>query len=256
MQQELQLNYKVYGDQGFPLVIIHGLFGSLDNWASLAKRFSSHFQVFTIDQRNHGLSPHTSDFTIELLSNDLLHFLQQQQLEQVHLLGHSLGGKTAMNFAIEHPQRVSKMVVADIAPKAYPLHHQLILEALHSLDIGEVSSRKEAESILSMRISEPSTLQFLLKNLTWNSENKLVWKFNLESLTRNIQEVGAAQAGICTVESLFLRGDRSGYIQDSDFESIYNQFPFSEIHTIPQCGHWLHAEQPELFYREVFDFLV
>ncbi len=254
VEKTVPLNFKVYGESGPALVIVHGLFGSLDNWASLAKRFSNDFQVFTVDQRNHGLSPHTDDFSIELLAEDLKAFLDDRNLKKVNLIGHSLGGKTGMHLAIAHPDRVGKLVVADIAPKAYPLHHQVILDALHSLDFGELSSRKEAELLIGQRIQEPSTLQFLLKNLTWKEEGKLAWKFNLKSLTQHIQEVGKLQEGICTVETLFLRGDRSGYIHESDYQSIYQQFPFSEIHTLSNCGHWLHAEQPELFYQEVSRF--
>lgn len=255
VETTVPLHFKVYGETGPALVIVHGLFGSLDNWATLAKRFSSDFQVFTVDQRNHGLSPHTDNFSIELLAEDLKSFLDARGLEKVNLIGHSLGGKTGMQLAINNPNRIGKLVVADIAPKAYPLHHQVILDALHSLDFGDLSSRKDAEILMGQRIQEPSTLQFLLKNLTWKEEGKLAWKFNLKSLTEHIQEVGMPQEGICTVETLFLRGDRSGYIREGDYQSIFQQFPFSEIHTLTNCGHWLHAEQPELFYQEVSRFL-
>lgn len=251
----LSLHSKVYGDLGPALIIVHGLFGSLDNWAGMAKRFSEKFKVYLVDQRNHGCSPHTDEFSIELLAEDLKNFLDENHLKKVHLLGHSLGGKAGMQLALRYPDRLNKLVVADIGPKAYPMHHQVILEALHSVKPGEIKSRKEAEMVLSRHINELSTLQFLLKNLTWNEDGTLVWKFNLKSLSEHILEVGKPQEGICPVKTLFLRGEHSGYIQEVDFESIQQQFPFSDIHTLSDCGHWLHAEKPDLFFEEVNQFL-
>ncbi len=250
------LNYKQYGNESSsPLLIAHGLFGSLDNWVTLAKQFSTDFNVYCVDLRNHGLSPHTEAFSIELLAEDLNHFIETKIGKPTAVIGHSLGGKAAMHLAINFPQSLSKLIVADIAPKAYPPHHQIILQALHSLDFTSITSRKEAEEMLFKQLKDLSTVQFLAKNIARTDDGKLKWKFNLESLTTHIAEVGKPQVGICTLSTLFLRADRSNYVLDSDVEAIQEQFPFSEINTIENAGHWLHAEQPKAFYEAVIGFL-
>jgi pimeloyl-ACP methyl ester carboxylesterase len=254
--KEIKLNFRKYGEGEKNLIIIHGLFGSLDNWASLAKRFANYFTVYTLDLRNHGLSPHTEEFSIKILSDDLELFIQNHIGKPVSIIGHSLGGKVAMHIAINNPYLIEKLIVADIGPQEYPPHHQLIIEMLKSLDLTKLKSRKEAEILMFEKIESKSMAQFLLKNLAWNAEGEFRWKFNLDAISKNILEVGKAQEGICTKKTLFLRGELAGYINSQDFAKIYEQFPFSDIETLPNTGHWLHAEQPELFFNLSISFLL
>lgn len=249
------LNYKVFGE-GMPLIILHGLFGSLDNWVTLGKKFAEDHQVFLIDQRNHGLSFHTDEFSYGHMAADLNQFMAEQRLTKAHLLGHSMGGKTVMSFAVEHPDKVDKLIVADIGPKFYPVHHTEIIKALYSVDIASIQSRKAADEQLSKRISNFGIRQFLLKNLQ-RSDNGFQWKMNLDVIAKNIEEVGKAlnQNALFNHPTLFLRGDKSDYILDDDFNIIHSIFTDSKIKTVSNAGHWLHAENPSEFYQYVSEFL-
>ncbi|NND87869.1 MAG: alpha/beta fold hydrolase [Flavobacteriaceae bacterium] len=243
---------------GTPLLILHGFLGMGDNWKTLGNRFATHdLEVHLIDQRNHGRSFHHSEFSYEAMAEDLLRYLDHYKIEKCYLLGHSMGGKTAMQFAIEHPQRVEKLIVADIAPKSYPQHHQDILKSLGSLDFEKISSRSEADRVLANYIPDLGTRQFLLKNLYWVSKGKLGLRVNLEVVTDQIAEVGKALPASTRYEGpvLFLRGERSGYIEDIDLLSIKRHFPQAVLKTVSSAGHWLHAENPDEFYRYVMNFL-
>jgi esterase len=254
----MQLNFKKSGS-GEPLVILHGLFGSLDNWQSLGRQFSEDFTVYLVDQRNHGQSPHSEEWSYELMVEDLENFFKEHHIENPILLGHSMGGKTAMFYAVKHPGKLKKLIVADIAPRAYKPHHQQVLDALFAVDVKNISSRKEAEDRISALISDFGTKQFLLKNLYWEDiENKkLAWRFNLDVISKNIADIGKAVPDNSVVENLpilFLRGSNSNYISDNDQEMINKIFPEAEIKTIEGAGHWLHAEKPTEFYQAVLGF--
>ncbi len=238
-------------------MILHGFLGMGDNWRSLGNSFASYYEVHLIDQRNHGRSFHSEDFSYELMVEDLVRYMDHHGMEKAHVLGHSMGGKTAMLLAVEHPDRVDRMIVADIAPKFYPRHHQFILNALRAVDFDTVSSRSEVEEVFKPYIPEWGIRQFLLKNVYRKSREELAYRFNLDSLEENIDEVGVELPPRSTSEvpTLFLRGVNSGYITPADESLIRAHFPNSEIADIPDAGHWLHAENPDEFYKKVVSFL-
>ena len=251
------LHSNTFG-KGKPFIILHGFLGMGDNWKTLAKKFSeSNFEIHLVDQRNHGRSFHSEDFDYELMTEDLKHYCETNDLRDIILLGHSMGGKTAMLFATKYPELVSKLLVADISPRYYPIHHDAILEGLSSLDFSEIGSRSEADDILSHYVQEAGIRMFLLKNLFWVEKGQLGLRINLEVLKENVSEVGEALPihAIFKKETLFLRGDRSEYIGETDEAIIYRHFPNSEIVTILNSGHWLHAENPKEFYDAVINFI-
>ena len=255
------LHSKIIGE-GEPLLIMHGFLGMGDNWKTLAKKFANSdnhqdYEVHLIDQRNHGRSFHSDDFNYELLVDDLLTYINHYNLQNVNLLGHSMGGKVAMLFAVSYPKRVKKLVVADIAPKFYPTHHDVILEGLNAIDFSTQKSRKEVEAVLQEYISDYGIRQFLLKNVYWQTKDKLGFRFNLQSLIENIDEIGAALPSLTIFEGdvLFLKGENSGYINEDDNALIEAHFPKAVVVTVKNAGHWLHAENPTDFYDYVVSFL-
>lgn len=250
------MHSKVLG-KGEPLLILHGFLGMGDNWKTLGNSFAENYQVHLIDQRNHGRSFHTEDFSYELLVEDLLAYMDHYRLDRAHLLGHSMGGKTAMLFAVTHPERMRKLVVADIAPKYYPPHHQFILQALHAVDFSIVDSRNDIDEIFKKFIPEQGIRQFLLKNVYRKDKQQLAYRFHLESLEEHIEEIGVGlpPREVFDGEVLFLKGANSGYIAPEDESLIQAHFPNSRIVVIPNAGHWLHAENPTDFYRAVAGFL-
>ena len=251
------LHSRIIGE-GKPLVILHGFLGSGDNWKTLGNKFAAAgFQVHLVDQRNHGKSFHSDDWSYEFMVKDLKEYCLYHSLEHISLLGHSMGGKTAMAFATSYPEMVEKLIIADIGPKAYPSHHHDILKALGSLDFETLSTRGEADIVLSNYIKDIGTRQFLLKNLYWESKGKLGLKINLPVLIEKISEVGRVldQDAVYEGESIFVRGEYSGYIEDVDEMGIKRQFPKAKIATVSGAGHWLHAENPTDFYHIVINFL-
>ena len=252
----MKLHSQILGE-GTPLVILHGFLGMGDNWGTLAKRFADDgFQVHLVDQRNHGRSFHDPEFSYPLMAGDLKHYCDAEQLDKVDIIGHSMGGKTAMQFATDHPERVSGLLVADIAPKYYPQHHQDILKALNALDFDTLKSRGEADEALARYISHTGVRQFLLKNLYWKKKGRLGLRINLPVLIEKIEEVGKPLAQEAYFEGpvLFLAGERSGYIEPVDQLLINKHFPNAEIGKIPKAGHWLHAENPDAFYERSLAF--
>lgn len=244
--------------KGRPFIILHGFLGSGDNWKSLANDFAeAGFEMHLLDQRNHGRSFHSNDFSYELMAEDLNDYLKENDLDDIVLMGHSMGGKTAMQFAVTYPGKIAKLIIADIGPKRYPQHHQDILKALSTLDFESIKSRGEADKLLSKYIEDLGTRQFLLKNLYWKEKGKLALRMNLPVLADNIEEIGKPlkEGSIFKGETLFLKGENSGYIEDFDAGLIKNHFPQSKIQTVANAGHWLHAENPSEFYRYVMDFL-
>lgn len=251
------LHSNIIGE-GKPFIILHGFLGMGDNWKTLAKQFSeSNYQVHLVDQRNHGRSFHSEEFDYELMADDLKAYCDKHNLSDIILLGHSMGGKTAMLFAATFPKLVSKLMVADISPRYYPIHHDTILEGLTSLNFSEIKSRGEADEALSNYIKDQGVRMFLLKNLYWVEKGQLGLRLNLPVLKENVAEVGEALPIHATFEkdTLFLRGDRSEYIGEQDEIIIHRHFPNSKIVTISNAGHWLHAENPEDFYTTVIKFL-
>lgn len=254
----MKLFFRKLGS-GKPLFILHGLFGSSDNWQTLGKQFAENYTVYFIDQRNHGRSPHDPEENYAVMSDDLLELMNDENLNKVILLGHSMGGKTAMHFAISHPERVEKLIVVDIGPKKYPVTNQHIIDALEKVNLDELKSRKEVEEILSKYITDMVTLQFLLKNLYWDDEKRLAWRFNLEALKTNAKQVGEATimpSAPLTMPVLFVRGGKSAHIFNSDSRLIHQMFANAKIVTIPEAGHWVHADRPKEFYEVVIEFLM
>ena len=251
----MQLNFKKTGS-GPPLVILHGLFGSLDNWFSIAKELVEHYTLYLVDQRNHGDSPHSNEWNYGVMVEDLRELLDAEGLDSVYLMGHSMGGKTVMNFAVTYPERVRKLIVGDIAPRYYPIHHQVILEGLNALDLSQLQSRKEADEQLAAFIPELGIRQFLLKSLGRDT-NGFAWKVNLSVITQHIEEVGKAldEGTVFEGPTLFLGGANSSYIQEKDLSDMKRHFPNCTWISIPNAGHWLHAEQPQAVVAEMLKFL-
>jgi pimeloyl-ACP methyl ester carboxylesterase len=251
------LHSNIIGD-GRPFIILHGFLGMSDNWKTLGRKFSDKgFEVHLVDQRNHGRSFHHDVFNYNVIIDDLKEYCNSQNLKDIILLGHSMGGKAAMLFATTYPELVSKLIVVDIAPRYYPIHHDAILAGLQSLDFDLVSSRKEADKRLSRYVSEFGTRQFLLKNLYWEEKERLGLRINLPVLSEHVGEVGEALPIHLSFsgDTLFLRGDKSEYISAKDEAGILRQFPNATIGTIKNAGHWLHAENPGDFFEEVISFL-
>lgn len=253
----MKLNYKEYGE-GKPLVILHGLFGSLDNWLSIARVFAENYHVYLVDQRNHGQSPHSDSHTYELMAADLHEFFEDHNLQDAILIGHSMGGKTVMKFAAEHSELLDKLIVVDMGVKQYPVHHDLIIRAMQALDLEDTSSRTEAEENLSHLLDEDeSTIQFLLKNVYRQKQEdgsvKYAWRFNLDVVASDIEEMGLPILEGSEVETLFLYGTRSRYVLDDDRPEILSLFPNATFKGL-DTGHWIHAQDPDGFTKAVEEF--
>lgn len=252
----MKLFFRKLG-HGQPMLILHGLFGQSDNWLTLGKRFSEKYEVHLVDLRNHGHSPHSNEWSYKAMSDDILELINENQLKEIILMGHSMGGKTAMQFALDHAEKLSKLIVADMAPKYYPPQHDKVIEGLLSIDLHAIKTRKEAEEQLSKYIPDFGTKQFLLKNLYRKEENVLAWRFNLQAISKKADTLGDAfNMGRlkCILPTLFLRGERSNYILNSDIPLIESLFPNYRLKTIANAGHWLHSDQPDLFFDYIMSF--
>lgn len=251
------LHSKITGDQPKHLLIFHGLFGQSDNFATLAKQFAEFYTVHAIDLRNHGRSFHSDDMSFEAMTEDILNYLDHYSISECYLLGHSLGGRAVIEFSYGYPKRIEKLIVADMAPKAYPPHHQGIIKALNSVDFDNVEKRSDVEDVLKLYIPDVGTRQFLLKNVYHADNGKYAFRFNLKALTDSYNGMvgGNLTDGVFDKPALFLRGAKSDYIRDEDFALIRKHFPQAEIETIPNSGHWVHAENPKAFFEDVVGFL-
>lgn len=246
---------QAYGS-GPALIILHGLFGSLDNWHTMSKRLGEGNRVFALDQRNHGRSPHSDVFTYDAMREDLRGFYAQQGLSHASVLGHSMGGKTAMEFALAYPDLVEKLIVVDIAPRAYRPQHDDLLKALGGLDLARHRTRREVENALGEHIPSIPVRMFLMKNLKRSEDGHFSWKMNLAAIRASYDEVNRAVTGgrVFPRPALFIRAQSAQYICDEDADGIRALFPRARIATI-DAGHWVHAEAPEPFFRAVRQFL-
>lgn len=253
----MKLHYKEMG-HGQPLLILHGLFGTLDNWQTLAKRFAEHYNVFLVDLRNHGRSPHSEQHDYDAMADDVLRLVDELQIPTPAIMGHSMGGKVAMNYALKYPTRITKLIVVDIAPKAYPPHHDEIIDALQSVDLSTVTSRSDVDVQLAKTIKEDEVRMFLMKNLYRKEDNTFGWRMNLDVIDKSYENVAAEITSDVPFKksTLFIKGGRSRYIKPEDvYGSIERLFTQVEVETIPEAGHWVHAEAPDKVYELVTRFL-
>ncbi len=250
------MNYKVYGN-GQPLLILHGFLGSLDNWHSIANELGQYFKVYTLDLRNHGKSFHAPTHTIQDMVDDLHTFIQTHALKMVHLMGHSMGGKVVMEFALQFPTIVHQLIVADIAPKLYKRGHDDVLKALQEVNLEGMQSRKEVEAALLPYLPDFGVRQFIMKNLDRNDTGHYQWKMNVPVLLRDYEQVVQAIAPNRHFlgDTLFIRGGNSIYIQDTDSYQMKDLFPRYQLETIENAGHWVHADQPVRLKNLVLNFL-
>lgn len=252
----MRLNYKQFGD-GDPVIILHGLLGMLDNWQSLARRLGEGYHVHILDARNHGRSPHQMAMNYPLMAEDVIGFMDEHGFSDAHLIGHSMGGKTVMQVALDHPERVRSLVPIDIAPKAYPPGHLEILSALSNANLGQNASRASIQEQLVAELGDLRVVLFLMKNIARADGGGYKWRMNLDSIKSNYDLIIGNVTGeeAYTGPVLFLKGADSGYIKDDDLEEILEIFPMAKLQTVPQSGHWLHADQPEIVLASLQTFL-
>jgi pimeloyl-ACP methyl ester carboxylesterase len=254
----MKLFYHTYGD-GPPLIILHGLFGISDNWVSVGRKLGRFYKVYVPDLRNHGQSPHSPVFDFPAMEDDLLEFIESQDLETVMLMGHSLGGKIAMMFTLHQPQRVEKLIVVDISMRRYRHNreHQSLIDAMLSVDLLKVKTRSEVDDHLKRFLPSERLRQFALKNLYWRDKEHLAWRLNLNTINQNLHAVfeGVEISGLYTGHTLFIKGGNSSYISEEDIIEIKKKFPGALVRTITTATHWVHADAPGEFYEMVEQFL-
>jgi len=250
--------YSKIEGEGKPFVIMHGFLGMSDNWKTLGTQFASEgYQVHMLDLRNHGRSFHSEEFNYDVMVQDVYDYCVENNLETIDMLGHSMGGKVAMFFAMKYPEKIDKLIVADIGPKYYRPHHQDILAGLNAIDFSQKPERAEVEEILKNYVDDFGTRQFLMKSLYWKEPGQLAFRFNLAVFNKEIENIGKAlkEDSVFDKTTLFLKGEKSNYIKEEDYETIKHHFPKAQIQTIANAGHWLHAENPKDFYKKTIDFL-
>ena len=252
----MKLFYRQIGE-GPPLIILHGLLGSSDNWMSVARKLADNFTIYLLDLRNHGQSPHSDVHDYPSMIGDLYEFVIDHNIPVASFLGHSMGGKVVMKFAIDFPDKIDKLIVVDMAPKIYKPKSKYLIEALMSIDITKIKSREEADELLALKIKHKQIRQFLLKNLFRKDDMTFDWKLNLESLNKNLGTIGGyfTEKDKFTKETLFIQGANSNYITDGDYPLIKRIFVNSEIIKIEGAGHWMHVEQPDTVHDIITGFL-
>jgi len=263
----VKLFYRESG-KGNPLIILHGLYGASDNWVSIVKELEKYFRVINVDQRNHGQSPHNEEHSYALMANDLLELFDELKLEKANIIGHSMGGKVAMRFAYEHPERISSLVVVDIAPWSHlegneqsaqiVSEHKKIIEGLKSIPLNSLKSRNEADELLAQWVKGEMVRQFLLKNLKREQDGSFSWKLNLSAISENItsmMEGIASSDKKSEVRTLFIKGGLSNYIPTEREEGLSKYFTNSSLAKIEEAGHWVHAEKPKEFINAILAFL-
>ena len=252
----MKLHFKESG-QGRAVILLHGLFGSADNWHPIAQRLAESFHVIAVDQRNHGQSPHSDEMNYPLMAADVNTLMAAQGLEHAAVIGHSMGGKTAMQLALQFPERVEKLIVADMAPRAYAPAHDKIFAALLALDLTMFQTRQQIEDALAAEIPNLVLRRFLLKNLGRAADGEFFWKLNLRAIVENYPQLREPlpHTSVFTKPTLFLRAGKSDYVNAEDEPLIRALFPQVHFQTIAEAGHWLHADAPEEFLRQLFAFL-
>lgn len=255
---------------GNPLIILHGLYGSSSNWYSIGRELSKDFEVYLIDQRNHGKSFHHPLHNYDAMRDDLYEFFISHRIEHAILVGHSMGGKTAMSFALKYQEMVDRLIVIDISPVDYnnkshayvAAIHRKIISTLQLIDPALIRNREEADKMLQTSIPQENIRQFLLKNLKRKKNGKYRWILNVEALAQNIVNIsagiipaGSANTISVTIPALFIKGEYSNYIREEDEAIIFKLFPSAHIAVIPGTGHWLHVDKPTLFLKSVHDFI-
>ncbi len=244
----MKLFYREFGT-GQPVIILHGLFGQSDNWVTVGRRIGDQFKVYIPDQRNHGQSPHTSIHSFPAMADDLTEFIEDQDIVNPILIGHSMGGKVAMTYALENPAKVKKLVVIDISPRRYPerITHTQVISLMLEIDLERITTRTEVESILDARIADKRIRMFILKNLYYKMHGKLAWRLNLEAINQSMDLLFDEISGDTQYvgPSLFIRGEMSDYVPDADIPLIKSLFPQASIKTISGASHWVHADAPE-----------
>lgn len=257
MPDRLQLFSRELGEENAPdLVILHGLLGTSDNWQTLGKRFAESHRVHLIDQRNHGRSPHHPAHSYEAMAEDVLHYLNERNIQRVSIIGHSMGGKTALEFAHRYPDRVHKLVIADMAARAYVPHHGSIFDALLSAPIDVADSRSTVEAHLMDRLDDPGVVAFLMKNLRREKSGGFTWRPNLSVLATAMGAVvDEVPLGMNTLPTLAIYGGKSNYVNADDLDQFQAACMQFQSHEIEDAGHWLHASHPEEFFDEVEGFL-
>ena len=246
-QHQMQLNHKTYGNTGPHLVILHGLFGNLDNWQTLARRWAADYTVVLVDLRNHGRSPHAEEMTYPLMAQDVAELLETLAIHRCHLLGHSMGGKVAMQAALTYPDLVERLIVVDMAPRQYGRGHDDVFAALHALDPATLSDRGEADAAMRPHMADAGVRQFLLKNLTRRDDAGFRWRMNLAVLDRDYAQLIAPIGTLGQTYSgpaLFVRGGKSDYVRDEDWPGVLEHFPQARLATVAGAGHWVHPERP------------
>jgi len=252
----VKLFYRTIGE-GKPLFILHGLFGSSDNWLTLGRQFAEKYNVILVDMRNHGQSPQSEIWNYESMADDIFELAQNTGFSNIKLIGHSMGGKVGMTIAEKYPDLLTKLIVADIAPRHYPIRHRQIIDGLLSINLSAISNRSDADVQLTNYVAEPAIRMFLLKNLEKNSARGFSWKLNLEVINNHLENVGEATIPKQKVDvpTLFIRGINSDYVLDEDIMEIRKYYSNSTVESIGNAGHWLHAEQPVAFMNTVLQFL-
>lgn len=255
----MQLHFRQYGE-GQPMIIIHGLYGISDNWVNHARILAENYKVYIPDMRNHGQSGHSNFFNYEVMAEDITEFIEQHEIENPVIMGHSMGGKIAMKFALDNPDLVQKLIVIDMSMRQYNLRafHSKIINAMLDIDFSKVKSRKEVDDYLAKTIEDARIRLFVMKNLYWTERKTLSWRLNLKAIIENIDAIfeGISSQQSFNKPSLFIRGQKSDYVRDEDFDLIKKQFTNSELKTIPNAGHWVQADEPELFIKELKHFLI
>ena len=251
----LKLFFRKYGENGFPIIILHGLFGMSDNWHNIAKRLSEQFRVYTVDLRNHGNSPHSPVMNYKVMAEDLNLLLENENIRKAYIIGHSMGGKAAMKFADIYPEKIIKMIIADISPRKYNASHIKYIEALKQINFN-AASRKEIEDKLAEKIIDKNELLFILKNLERDENNKFKLKPNINSIENNYEELINAIdfSNKINIPVLFMKGENSDYILSEDQKLIYSFFSNAQLKTIKNAAHWIHAENPVDFLLETLAF--
>jgi len=257
----MKLHYRQYSDSGMPLLILHGLFGSLSNWGWHSKQLAERFSVYGVDLRNHGASPHAAEHNYQVMAEDVSQLMQHLEIENCHMIGHSMGGKVAMQLALSYPKLLDRLIVVDIAPVAYDNAtggHIEVMQGMESLNFAEIASRAEAQKILSEYIEDEATRMFVLTNMLRNKDGKYSWRLNLSAIRNHydkLRDKPVAENPFLN-PVLFVKGALSNYIRAENKEDILGLFPAAVIKTIEQAGHWLHVEQPEDFQRLALEFLL